>query len=384
MPDTVTMLERLVAFDTTSRNSNLEIIEYLRGELHALGIDSMLVHDAEGRKANLWATFGPADRPGIVLSGHTDVVPVDGQPWSTDPFAVTGSNGRLYGRGTADMKGFLAVCMALAPEIAERDLQTPIHFAFSYDEEVGCLGVRTLLAKLGEMPVRPRGCIIGEPTGMRVIRGHKGKLSMRCNVRGRESHSGLAHKGVNAVEAAAELVAFLKSMARRHRDRGHQDSDFDPPYTTVHTGVIQGGTQLNIVPRDCWFDFEFRNLPVDDSEALLEEVRRYAEEQLLPEMQAVAPESGFQWHEQSRFPGLDSPQDAEVVRLAMRLTGANTTGKVSFGTEGGLFSASGIPAVICGPGYIEQAHKPDEYVALEQLERCEAFVRGLLDELGRP
>ena len=375
----VEMIERLVAFDTTSRNSNLELIEYVRGYLEDLGIESELVFDDEGGKANLFATLGPADRRGIALSGHTDVVPVDGQNWRTDPFRLERSGDRLYGRGTSDMKSFIAVCLAMLPQFLAREIETPLHLALSYDEEVGCIGVRGLIARLAERDTRPFAVLVGEPTEMQIIRAHKGKLSYRCRVRGLEAHSGMAHIGVNAVEAAAEAIAYLKGMARRFRDAGPFDDELTPSYTTVHTGVVHGGTQLNIVPGECWFDFEFRHLPEDDPDALLAEIKAYAEEQLLPEMHAVSADTGFHWELHSRMPGLATAEDAEVVQLARALTGGNRTGKVSFGTEAGLFQGADMPAVVCGPGSIEQAHKPNEYIELGQVARCEAFLVKLFE-----
>ena len=380
--DCRSLIERLVAFDTTSRNSNLELIEFVADYLADFGIESEKVFNEERSKANLYATIGPTDRGGIVLSGHTDVVPVDGQDWHSDPFQVTERDGRLYGRGTSDMKSFIAVVLACVPRLSRATLGIPLHLAFSYDEEIGCLGVRPLLAALAARPIRPQACIIGEPTGMQVIRAHKGKLSLRCHVTGHECHSGLAHLGVNAVEAAAEAIAHLKSMARRFRDNGPYDAELSPPYTTVHTGVVHGGTALNIVPKDCRFDFEFRHLPSDDPRALLAELQRHIETALLPEMHRVQPGTGFRFDELSSFPGLDTPETAEVVQLAKTLSGGNSTGKVSFGTEAGLFSAIDIPTVVCGPGSIEQAHKPDEWVALDQVARCEQFMARLLEHVG--
>ena len=387
MPQSITsldMIRRLVAFDTTSRNSNLALVEFVRDYLAGLGIESRLVYDEGGGKANLYATLGPDDRPGIALSGHTDVVPVDGQDWQTDPWRVAERDGRLYGRGTADMKSFLAIALAMAPEFLERGLKTPIHLVFSYDEEVGCVGVRRLLEVLRDMPIRPAACIVGEPTEMKVVVAHKGKKSVRCRVRGFECHSSLAPRGVNAIEYAAEVIAYLRRMAQRIAAEGASDPDYDIPHTTVHTGVVQGGTALNIVPKDCCFDFEFRYLPGDDPEALFDEVRRFAERELEPAMRAVAPETGFSWEEISAFPGLDTPTDAEIVGLAKALSGSNATGKVAFGTEAGLFQSIGIPAIICGPGSIDQAHKPDEFVSLEQVALCERFLRRLMDRVCVP
>ena len=373
------LLTTLVGFDTTSRDSNLALIDWVESYLADLGIKSDRSWDADRRKANLFATIGPDDKPGIVLSGHTDVVPVDGQDWTSDPFTLTRKDGKLIGRGASDMKGFLGVVLAKAPEFVRRQPKTPIHLAFTYDEEVGCLGVRTLLADLAKRPVRPRACVVGEPTLMKPVIGHKGKQSVRCHVHGLECHSALAHQGVNAVEAAAELVAHLKGMARRFRDQGPFDPDYSPPYTTVHTGKIHGGTALNIVPKDCSFDFEFRYLPSEDPAVLFGEVERFATEKLLPEMRAISAAAGFDFQELSSMAGLDMSSEAEVTRLVMQLSGANGTGKVSFGTEGGLYQEFGIPTIVCGPGSIEQAHKPDEWIEIEQLVAAERFMDRLLD-----
>ncbi len=375
------MIRRLVAMDTTSRNSNLGIIEYIGDYLGKLGVESRLVHDETGRKANLYATLGPADKPGIALSGHTDVVPIDGQNWSSDPWTIAERGRRLFGRGTADMKSFLAVVLTSVPEMLRRKPTTPIHLIFSYDEEVGCVGVRRLLDMLRSAPVRPLACIIGEPTEMKVIVGHKGKMSLRCHVRGRECHSSLAPQGVNAVEYAAEVIAYMRGMARRAAADGPFDEDFDVAHTTVHTGTVHGGTALNIVPKDCSFDFEFRYVPGVEPEALLAEVQGFAEAKLLPQMQAVDPAAGFSWEPLSSFPGLDTPVGSEIVDFVKSLTGANSVSKVAFGTEAGLFQQTGIPTVICGPGNIAQAHKPDEYIEIEQIALCEAFMGRLMDRL---
>jgi acetylornithine deacetylase len=375
------MIRRLVAMDTTSRNSNLELIGFIGELLAKHGVESRLVHDESGRKANLYATLGPSDKPGIALSGHTDVVPVDGQNWSSDPWSIEERGGRLFGRGTADMKSFIAVVLTSVPEILRRKPKTPVHLCFSYDEEVGCLGVRRLLDVLSKAPVKPFACIIGEPTSMQVMVGHKGKKSMRCRVHGRECHSALAPQGVNAVEYAAEVVGELRRMARRMAKEGPFDPNFDVAHTTVHTGIIKGGTALNIVPKDCSFDFEFRYVPGIDPENLLAEVKGFAESKLLPEMKAVASEAGFDWEQISAFPGLDTPVDSDIVAFVKSLTGANSTSKVAFGTEGGLFQEAGIPTVICGPGDIAQAHKPDEFVDLAQVALCEQFMGRLMDRV---
>jgi acetylornithine deacetylase len=383
-PKTLELIEKLISFDTTSRNSNLELIEFIRGYLSDLGVDSELVYDDSGAKANLYATLGPTDRAGFALSGHTDVVPVDGQPWASDPFTVVEKDARLYGRGTSDMKSFIAICLALAPEFLVRDIETPVHLAFSYDEEIGCLGVRSLLERLADRAIKPKGCIVGEPTMMKVIRAHKGKLSYRCHVRGREAHSSLIEQGVNAVEAAAEAVACLKGMQRRIRDNGPYDDELEPPYTTVHTGTLHGGTALNIVALAATFEFEFRHLAQDDPHALLAELQAHIEQHIAPEMHAVDAQSGFAFERMSHIAGLDVDENSEIVQLAKALTGANSTGKVAFGTEAGLFQEmAGIPTIVCGPGSIEQAHKPDEFIALEQIVQGEAFVRKLFDRCAK-
>jgi acetylornithine deacetylase len=377
------MVTRLVGFDTTSRNSNLALIEFVRDYLDRNKVASELVFAQDGKKANLYATIGPLDEGGILLSGHTDVVPIDDQDWTTDPFKLVEKDSRLYGRGSADMKSFIAMALSLVPELVRRKLRTPIHLSFSYDEEVGCIGVRRLIEVLGKRPNRPRLAIVGEPTMMQVGVGHKGKHTLRCHVHGHEAHSSQIHLGVNAIEAAAELVAKLKEMARRKRDQGPFDPDFDPSYSSIHTGLIHGGTALNIVPKDCEFDFEVRPLPGDDVAALIAELREFAATRVLPEMRAVRAEADIVIEELSSAPGLNTPTDAEVIQIAAALSGENNTVKVSFGTEGGLFQAAGIPAVICGPGSIDQAHKPDEFIALDQIARCEAFLKRLIDRVSQ-
>ena len=377
------MLKRLVAFDTTSRNSNLALIDWVRDYLADLGVESQTVYSEDGAKANLYATIGPDDKPGIMLSGHTDVVPVDGQDWDTDPFEIVEKDGRLYGRGTCDMKGFGAVVLALAPEFKRRNLKTPIHLAFSYDEEVGCIGVRRLIDEVQRMDVRPAACIVGEPTEMKVIRAHKGKSSFVCEVRGFECHSSLAHTGVNAVEYGAAVVARLREMARARRENGPFDDGYLPPYTTIHTGLMNGGTALNIVPKDCSFEFEWRYLPDEDPAAILKEIQTYVDEELVPEMRAIHPDTGITITEMSDIAGFDTPEDADVTTLAKALAQVNDTSKVSFGTEAGLFNNADIPTIICGPGSIDQAHKPNEFVSLDQLAACEAFLKRLMDRVAQ-
>ncbi|CCG43023.1 acetylornithine deacetylase [Magnetospirillum molischianum] len=381
--DIVELLEQLVAFDTTSRNSNLALINMAAELLSGVGAKTRLTWNDSRTKANLFATLGPDDRPGIVLSGHSDVVPVDGQDWSSDPFRLDRRDGRLYGRGTADMKGFLAAALAFAPDFAARPLAMPVHFALSYDEEIGCIGVRRMLDDLAELEVQPRLCIVGEPTEMTLVNGHKGKKSVRCQVLGHECHSALNHQGVNAVEIAAEIVARLRAMQRRLRETGPFEVGYHPPYTTVHTGVIKGGTALNIVPGECCFEFEIRNLPRHDPELLMAEIRSWAQE-LIPEMLAVSDHAGIILNENNTTAGLDMDPADPAVRLALSLAGGIDTAFLAYTTEAGLFQKSGIPAVVCGPGNIEQAHKADEFVSLEQLAHCESFLGRLLDYVTTP
>lgn len=380
----IDLIRRLVAFDTTSRNSNLELIHWVRDYLDGHGIASDLMFDATGTKANLFATVGPADRPGVMLSGHTDVVPVDGQDWHSNPFAVMPKDGRLYGRGTSDMKSFIAIALAMVPEFKAAGLRQPIHLALSYDEEVGCLGGRQLAEVLAKAPVKPQACVVGEPTEMQVVVAHKGKKSWRVHVHGHECHSSLTHTGVNAVEVAAELVAALRAMAREKRERGPFEPDFTPPYSTIHTGTIRGGTALNIVPKDCSFEFEVRNLPFDDADVVMARLQALAADKLLPEMHAVNPATGIDYEFRSEFPALSTPADAGVTQMARALSGANATSKVAFGTEAGLYSEAGVPTIVCGPGSIDQAHKPDEFIALDQIAQCETFLRRLIERCKNP
>jgi len=381
-PASIDMIERLIGFDTTSRESNLELISYVREYLAGLGVESMLVHNAEGTKANLYATVGDQDKPGIMLSGHTDVVPVDGQPWDTDPFKVVEKDGKLYGRGTSDMKSFIAITLAKLPEFQARGLETPLHLAFSYDEEIGCIGVRTLIAKFADMPIKPAMCIVGEPTSMQVITGHKGKRSYQVRVRGFEAHSSLAPRGVNAIEFAARLIAKLRDIAERIQDEGPHDELYDVTHTTVHTGVISGGTQLNIVPLDCRFEFEFRYIGDQDPDALETEIRDYAANELEPAMKAIHPDAGITIDCVNHMPGLDMNANDEVVTFVKSLAGRNDHAKVAFGTEAGLFQTrAGIPTVVCGPGSIDQAHKPNEFITLEQVSAAETFLDRLMDRV---
>ncbi len=380
--DTIQILTDLIAYDTTSRHSNMALIEYIQSILVAHSVDSELTFDKTGRKANLFATLGGGEQPGIVLSGHTDVVPVDGQTWTTNPFAAEIIGDKLYGRGSCDMKGFIAICLSNIEYILNANLSTPIHFAFSYDEEVGCLGVRSLLEELKKRAVQPVACIIGEPTSMGVVRAHKGMLHKQCCVRGKSAHSSLPHLGVNAVSMAANVICHIDSISARLAREGPFDESFEPPHTTMHAGVVSGGTVNNIIPNECVFELEIRNLPKQPTLSLFAEVEAHIEKNLLPKMHATSTKTGFDWHLMSDYPGMETAADAPVTRMVSALVDdVLPPGKVSYGTEGGLFHQANIPTVICGPGSIEQAHKPDEYVELLQLTRGEQFVIKLIDSL---
>ncbi|WP_191486902.1 acetylornithine deacetylase [Pseudomonas sp. FEN] len=375
------LLAALIAFDTTSRASNLRLIEFVRDYLARLQVPCELIFNDERSKANLFATLGPTDRPGIVLSGHTDVVPVDTQPWTVAPFELSEKDGKLYGRGSADMKGYIACVLAAVPQLLAAPLRMPVHIALSYDEEVGCLGVRSLLAELAQRPHKPLLCIIGEPTELKPVLGHKGKLAMRCEVHGAACHSAYAPQGVNAIEYAAELIGELGRIGAQLRARAFHDPRFEPPFTTVQTGVISGGKALNIVPADCRFDFEVRALPNQDPRKVAEQLEQYAEQQVLPRMRAVDAGSSIRFSELSAYPGLATDPRSQAARLIAEFCGSSAFGTVAFGTEGGLFDAIGIPTVVCGPGSMDQGHKPDEFVSLEQLQGCEAMLERLIQAL---
>ena len=372
------LLARLVAFDTTSRESNLALIDFVAGYLEGFGVPYELVHNVEGTKANLFATLGPVDLPGIVLSGHTDVVPVDGQAWTRPAFELSEEEGRLYGRGTADMKGYLACLLALVPAASRAALRRPLHLALSYDEEIGCLGVRSLLDQLAQRPAKPLLCLIGEPTELKPVLGHKGKVAMRCQVHGAACHSAYAPQGVNAVEYAARLVVELGRLGEALKAPQDQDPRFDPPFSTVQTGLITGGQALNIVPEDCTFDFEIRALPAQDPYQVIQQLQAHAEAILLPAMRAISGPSAIRFTELSSYPGLDTAVESEAAEWVAQFCGSRDFGTVAFGTEGGLFAAAGIPTVVCGPGSMAQGHKPDEFITQAQLEGCDAMLGRVL------
>ena len=375
------ILDRLIGFDTVSSRSNMELMVFVRGVFADAGIEALLIPDASGGKANLYATVGPSNRGGVMLSGHTDVVPVEGQLWTHPPFAATEAGGRIYGRGAADMKGFVACAIAAMFRAVRQPLKVPLHLALSYDEEIGCIGVRSLIDMLHASPVKPAMCIVGEPTGMQVATGHKGKIALRATCIGREGHSALAPMALNALHLAADFVQAVRAVQARVQATGPFDGDYDVAYTTLHVGLLNGGVQVNIVPNRAVVDFEIRSLAQDDAEALIAELHSVSQQIVAPVRDAF-PEADIRIERLWDYPGLGTPGDAGVVRFVQSLTGANGTMKVAFGTEGGLFSETlGIPTVICGPGSMSQGHKPDEYVSLEQLARCEAMLDALIGRL---
>lgn len=381
MTETEGLLGRLIAFPTVSRDPNRELIDWVAERLAEAGIESRIIPSPCGHKANLFATVGPAGRPGVMLSGHTDVVPVDGQDWTRPPFEMTEGDGLLYGRGAADMKGFVAAALAAARMAAARRLASPLHLAFSYDEELGCLGVHSLVDMLAAAPVSPAFCIVGEPTSMAVATGHKGKIAIRATCRGREAHSALAPTGLNAIHLACDLVGAIRAEQARIEAEGTRDGDYDIAYTTLHAGRIEGGVALNIVPNRAVLDWEVRNLAEDDAGTIVGRIREAAG-RIVAEARSHAPEADITFEELFAYPGLGTGREAEVVRFVQGLTGANGTIKVAFGTEGGLFSARlGVPTVICGPGSMTQGHKPDEFVSRDQLARCDVMLARLVERL---
>ncbi|MEI7789666.1 MAG: acetylornithine deacetylase [Alphaproteobacteria bacterium] len=374
--NTLDTVKDLIGFDTTSRDSNLALIDYAQALLEKSGARCRRTYDEGGAKANLFATFGPDGDGGFVLSGHTDVVPVDGQDWSSDPFKPEVRGSKLFGRGACDMKGFVGTALALAPQIGKAKLNKPIHFALSYDEEVGCAGVKGLLDDLKAQNLKPALAIIGEPTLMKIVGAHKGgaKLVTRCC--GREHHSSGPEKGANAVMMAGEFVALLDKVWDELR--ADTDPRFDPPYSTVQATVIHGGTAVNILAREAEVTWEYRALPDRDPNAIIARIKDRAAAEVLPKYHHRAPEAAFHTTLHAQYPGLVMDEDSAAIRLARELTGANQVEAVAYGTEAGHFQNYGIPAVICGPGSIDQAHRPDEFCELSELEACEAFLRKVI------
>jgi acetylornithine deacetylase len=372
------LLAHLVAFDTTSHRSNLGIIDFIEDFLFQHGVAARRVVSTDGEKSSLYATLGPADEGGVALSGHTDVVPVDGQIWTSDPFTLRAADGRYYGRGTADMKGFIAAVLAATPDFKRRKLKTPIHYAFSYDEEIGCVGVRPMIAELGKNLPKPRMVIVGEPTSMQVIDAHKGPVRWNVEVKGRAAHSSMAPLGVNAITYAARLVAELERIEADLK-KTVRNARFDPPYPTLQVTKLAGGTASNIIPINCTFGFEVRALPELDPGNIERRLRHFADTQCLPEMRAIAPEADITITRTNSVPPFGADRASDVVALALKLTRQNETHTVSFATEAGLFQDAGAPAVICGPGDIAQAHTADEWIAESEIVKCMRFLSRLGD-----
>lgn len=376
------MLARLVAFPTVSRDSNLDCIHFIRDYLAAHGVESRLVPNEAGDKANLYATIGPAVAGGVVLSGHTDVVPVDGQPWSSDPFTLTERDGKLYGRGTCDMKGFDALALAHVPEMLAAGLRRPIHIALSYDEEVGCQGAIPMVDEMAASIPTPSAVIVGEPSRMRMVNGHKGSVSFFTTVRGRTVHSSRIDTGVSATMVAARLVTWHDDVMEENKRRADPSNPFEPPYTTLHCGFIRGGTAANVVADRCEFVSEVRAIPTDDPWTYKQRFEAYVRDVIEPRMRAIAPETGVDIVHRAAVNGLKPEIDGEAERLVRRLTGDNATAVVSYGTEAGLFQKAGWSTVVCGPGDIAQAHQADEFLEISELEKGAAFMRRLIAELA--
>lgn len=381
IPSTPDILARLIAEPTVSRASNLALLDYVEELLRPVGARIERFSHPDGSRANLWATIGPDGPDGVVLSGHTDVVPTEGQNWSTDPFTLTERDGRFYGRGTADMKGFVAAALRAALVASTRWLSTPLHLALSYDEEIGCIGVRGMIEALARRRERPALCIVGEPTGMRIATGHKGKIALRACCHGQEGHSALAPKALNALHLGAAFVTALQARQEELSITGGRDTAYDIPYSTIHTGMMRGGTALNIVPNLCEIDFEIRNIAEDDPEQILSAIAADARAIARPYRNRF-PMACIEIERISGYPGLNTPPDAPVIQLLKGILDDEGSIKVSFGTEGGLFDQSlGISTAICGPGFMDQGHKPDEFVSAAQLKECDAMLTRLIGHL---
>lgn len=379
--NTINRLSRLIAFDTTSRHSNLALIHDCADYLESLGLKPWLSHNADQSKANLFATIAAADgstEGGLILSGHTDVVPTDGQAWQSDPYRADIREGRLYGRGSADMKGFIAAVLAAAPAMVQAELKRPLHIALSYDEEIGCLGAPVMIAELQKRGLTPEHCIVGEPTSMRMVVAHKGIHTFRCAVHGKAAHSSLTPQGVNAIEYAAKLIVFINELAGRLKARHDTDPDYDVPFSTLSVNTIAGGIAGNIVPQLCEFEFDYRNLPHMSPADITAPIEAHIREVLQPQMQAVEAACRIDMRHGENVPAMPEAEAALLHDLITQLVQDSSRLKVAYATEGGQFQQAGIATVICGPGNIEQAHKADEFVELSQLARCDAFLHKLI------
>ncbi len=380
MNNSLEILDKLIAYPTISRTQNMDLINYIKGLLEDCRIPCTLIESDCGNNANLYATVGPQEKRGVMLSGHTDVVPIEGQDWTVDPFKMLQKDGLLYGRGTTDMKGFVACATAAMIRASEYNLETPLHLALSYDEEIGCVGVRRMIDVLADAPFRPQFCIIGEPTELAVATGHKGKTVYRVTCRGKEVHSALAPFGCNAIHLASDFVQMLRNKQNEIQQSGLQDGDYDVPYSTLHAGIISGGTALNIVPNTCYIDMEIRNLQGDNPDETMESIKSDVRDIL----KSYPDGAGVDIEQTNSYPGLNTAPDAEIVNFVKSLTGANNTIKVAFGTEGGLFSERlGVPSVVCGPGSMAQGHKPDEFISCNQIEKCDAMLDTLIERLSQ-
>ena len=379
----IKLLKDLISFDTTSYKSNLDLITYITKYLDSYKIKSNLIHDTTGKKANLYATIGSNKDDGIMLSGHTDVVPADNRNWTSDPFSLTEKNNKLYGRGTADMKSFIALVLSRVPKIVNANLSKSIHLAFSYDEEVGCIGVHRLIDMLKKNTFKPTLCIVGEPTNMEVVIGHKGKCGHEVKINGLACHSGQAPLGVNAINYAAKLISYISNIADDKSKTGPFDYEYEIPYTTLHTGVISGGTAINIVPDSCTFEFEIRHIAEENPKELVQEIKAYSKEFLVPEMHKISKKTGINFEEKVSYPGLSIDKNSELVKLIKELLNEDKHKKVIFGTEGGLFQEKlNIPSVVCGPGNIDQAHKANEYISIEQIVKGGEFLDNLINHFS--
>ena len=381
---TLELLEALVALPSVSRAPNLEIIGFIAAYLQRHGVEAHLVYDDSGHRANLFATVGPDVAGGVVLAGHTDVVPTTGQDWALPPFELTARDGLLYGRGTTDMKGFLASALATLAEASARPLARPLHLAITYDEEPGSLGAPDLARFMTELAIRPEAVIVGEPTGLRPVAGHKGGLELTTRIEGFACHSSDPRKGVSALEHALRFIAEIERLGSELARSAAADSPFDPPASTVNVGRLEAGTARNIVAGSAAFDWEVRLTPPDDAKTIFARIERLVEEQLLPEMRARFAGARIETEVEAAYPGLEVVEDGSALALAQRLTGVNGHDVVAFGTDAGCFQRAGLPTVVLGPGHIDQAHKPDEYIAVGELERGLAVLHRLLDELETP
>ena len=377
----IEILQKLLSFQSITRQSNMDLILYVKDLLAGHGIESQIIHDESGTKANLFASVGPKDIPGIILSGHTDVVPVEGQAWTKPPFEPTFEGGKIFGRGSADMKGFIACAIHAMTQASQLELKRPLQLALSYDEEVGCIGVRRLIDVLEAAPVRPFACLIGEPTDMVIATGHKGKTFLKGCCHGLESHSALAPQAVNAIHLACDMISAIRDMQLTVQESGARDSAYDIPYTTLHVGTIKGGKALNIVPNLCEFDFEIRNLAADDTIKMVERLRELGEE-IAQRSRSTFPKARVDVEVLNSYPGLESDETDEGFQFLAQLAESSNRIKVAFGTEGGLFASRlSVPVAVCGPGSITHAHKPDEFVSIEQLGKCDAMMARLINRL---